>query len=170
MTKITDSELLLISKAPKERLQHFAEGVQFSSRSGKSIQQLKMQVASDRLSLARLLLKDANSAAKAELELSRTVVSRAYYAMYHATRAATYLYYGGDDNEQHSVLPTKMPPDFPNSDVWRTRLKDARLERNRADYDPYPKGEKDFLPIALQMIKQAKELIQVSQKYLRSKA
>jgi hypothetical protein len=57
--------------------------------------------------------------------------------MYHAMRACAYLYHKGDDHNAHVVLPLKIPGDFPAAH-WQTRLKEAHLARNMADYDPYP--------------------------------
>ncbi|WP_194724220.1 HEPN domain-containing protein [Noviherbaspirillum malthae] len=170
MAKITESELLLISKAPQEKLKHFSDGAKIAQRARTTIQKLQLRTANDRLRLARLQLKHAIIAYKAEKDQSRTVVSRAYYAMYHAARAVTYVSFGGDDHEQHSVLPTKLPHDLPNADIWKNKLKNARLERNRADYDPYPAGDAAFGTVAADLIDQAKELIKVAQIYLRSKS
>lgn len=169
MATLTESELLLISKSNQDKLKNFSDGAQLVRRSRVSIKQLQVRVAKDRLKLARLQLRDARAATTTTPKLGRTAVSRAYYAMYHAARAATYLSFGGDDHEGHSVLPTKFPADFPNSEVWKNRLKNARLERNRADYDPYPAGDSEFLVICPTLIDEAKELIKVTQQYLITK-
>ena len=170
MPRITESELLLVSKANQETLRGFSRGVQLSVRSGRSIQELQARVALDRLKLANLHLKQAITATRSQAPLHRTTVSRAYYAMYHAARAATYLAVGGDDHEQHSVLPTKLPADFPNCDDWKIKLKDARLERNRADYDPYPAGDMDFSVSARDMLLDARLLIKLTRVYLKLKS
>lgn len=170
MAKITDSELLLVSKAAQEKLRDFSQGVQLTMRAGASIKELQLRVANDRLKLAKLLLKDASATANARPTLYRTTVSRAYYSMYHATRAVTYVSFGGDDHEQHSVLPTKIPADFPDSDGWKNRLKEARLDRNRADYDPYPRGDSEFFEPADRLVREARSLVKIAQQYLRSKS
>lgn len=170
MPRITESELLLVSKASQDTLKGFVRGVQLSTRSGRSIQELQARVAMDRLKLANLHLTQAVAASRTHTPLHRTTVSRAYYAMYHAARAATYLAIGGDDHEQHSVLPTKFPADFPDCDIWKNKLKDARLERNRADYDPYPAGDQDFSGSASTMLQDARLLIKQTRIYLRSKS
>ncbi|EON16037.1 hypothetical protein C265_29580 [Cupriavidus sp. GA3-3] len=89
--------------------------------------------------------------------------------MYHAARAATYLSYGGDDHEEHSALPGKLPADFPSSDQWRNKLKNARYERNRADYDPYPIDEMDFEDVCAATIRDAKDFVRVAQRYINEK-
>lgn len=168
--RITESELLLVSKSNQEKLRNFTDGVRLAQRSGRTIKQLQIQAARDRLSLARLQLKDATYAARGAPNFGRAAVSRAYYAMYHAARAASYLSFGGDDHEAHSTLPQKFPSDFPNAEVWKNRLKDARLERNRADYDPYPRGSAEFCLVAPRLISEAKEMIKLTQEYLRQKS
>ena len=170
MPRITDSELLLISKAKVEKLKNFADGVSLTHRARVSIARLRARVAKDRLRLARAQLRDAVTAASSDPQLSRTAVSRAYFAMYHAARAATYLSHGGDDHEEHSALPGRIPVDLPNFEQWRNKLKNARLERNRADYDPYPKGEAAFEECCTLLIREAKEFIQIAQKYINLKA
>ncbi|OZI36311.1 hypothetical protein CEG14_14970 [Bordetella genomosp. 1] len=128
-----------------------------------------MKVAEDRLRLASLHLKQAAVAARATQPQYRATVSRAYYAMYHAARAATYLSYGGDDHEKHSDLPVKFPADFPDSEFWRNRLKLARLDRNRADYDPYPNGDLSFKHSAKEWLQDARVLVKKTRAYLGSK-
>ena len=73
--------------------------------------------------------------------MHRDAISRYYYSLYHAFRAVAYFANDGDDFEEHSKLPTGIPDDFPNADTWRNNLKDARLTRNRADYNAYPKSD-----------------------------
>ncbi len=87
--------------------------------------------------------------------------------MYHAMRAAAYLSYGGDDHESHSELPKKVPDDFPDQALWKNDLKDARLARNAADYDPYPRGRKSWEARALAMKVRADNLIRETRTYLR---
>lgn len=170
MAKITDNELLLVSKATQEKLRNFADGVALTERANLSIHQLQVRVANDRLRLANKHLKDARQSYKTAPSLARAVVSRAYYAMYHAVRAATYVAHGGDDHEQHTVLATKIPNDFPDCALWRNRLKDARFERNRADYDPYPRSDSEFAIVGKRLLVEAKDLIGLSKIYIKSKA
>lgn len=170
MPRITENELLLVSKSNQETLKGFSRGAELTSRSGKSIHELQVRVALDRIKLANTHLKQAAAASRANTPLHRSTVSRAYYAMYHAARAVTYISIGGDDHEQHSVLPTKLPADFPNCDEWKNRLKNARFERNRADYDPYPEGDMKFSESAGEMLQNARILVKLARAYLQSKA
>ena len=64
----------------------------------------------------------------------RTAVSRDHHCMYHAMRAVVYFVSLGDDLKLYKDLPAKTPSDFVNAAVWQTRFKDARAQRNEADY------------------------------------
>lgn len=167
--KITVGELLLVSKAKQEKLKSYAEGVSLTSRSGKSIEGLKAVVTKDRLTLAQLQLAAARTALKSTPPLSRMAVSRAYYAMYHSARAVTYIDYGGDDHEEHSKLPGHLPDDFSDVQGWKNKLKNARLDRNRADYDPYPKKDSEFKECAEILFADAKEFLRLAKIYVNSK-
>lgn len=167
--KITAGELLLVSKAKQEKLKNFAEGVSLAVRSGESIDGLKAIVTKDRLSLAQLQLSAAKAALNSEPPLCRMAVSRAYYAMYHSARAVTYISVGGDDHEEHSKLPMHLPDDFSDVQDWKNKLKNARLDRNRADYDPYPKRDSDFNECAETLFVDAKEFLRLAKAYINLK-
>ena len=115
-----------------------------ASAAAVSIEVLAKYVASDRLKLAAQHRRDANVMIRQEPPLYRSAISRYYYAMYHAMRAATFVFHGGDDFEEHSKLPLNLPADFPDKSKWQTALKDARLARNAADYDPYPRSNSSW--------------------------
>lgn len=170
MPPLTDAELLHFSKSEQITLDNYNSGVIFARRANKTIKKIKIQVAKDRLNLAKIHLKDAVAVSKCVPSMNRAIVSRAYYALYHSARAASYVSLGGDDYEQHTKLPTKFPDDFPNAAHWKNTLKDARLERNRADYDPYPKGDADFALSAVNFIKEARIFIRLTQQYIKSKS
>jgi uncharacterized protein (UPF0332 family) len=169
MARITERELLLVSKANQEKLKNFADGASLTERSKKSIRELQLRVAADRLRLARRHLKDAQTAHDSTRPSARTVVSRAYYSLYHAARAVAYIHHQGDDYEAHAELPQKLPADFPNGDVWKVRIKEARYERNRADYDPYPASDADFQAPSIRLLAEARELIKTASAYIKAK-
>jgi hypothetical protein len=52
---------------------------------------------------------------------------------------------------------------------WENEIKIARLERNRADYDPYPKGDRPFLLSSRSVLKSAEEFLPISRAYLKRK-
>jgi len=99
----------------------------------------------------RLELADAHLAAAVSLQegfsdpvdrsVKRAVISRAYYAMYCAARAAVSLETEGDVND-HTKLPlilnatTGLRPDDDRSTV-ATALRKFRMLRNEADYSAY---------------------------------
>ena len=89
--------------------------------------------------------------------------------MYHAMRAAAFVFHGGDDHQEHKTLPTQAPGDMPTPDIWSNKLKDARERRNQADYDPYPKSEVAWRRIADSILPEARALVKVVRVYLRSK-
>ncbi len=99
----------------------------------------------------------------------RAATSRLYYAMYHAIRAAAYVFHNGDDHQEHSVLPLHLPTDFPNGQKWQNSLKSAREYRNSADYDPHPLSDAAFKVPALQLTTEVDELLVVARTYLAGK-
>ena len=115
------------------------------------------------------ILKSAKKLQKNKTSFNRLRITRSYYAMYHAARAVVFLVKKGDDHESHSTLPEHLPKDFPDRHAWHNELKNARFERNRADYDPYPKGERGFSGTAHATYHQADAFIKVARVYLRKK-
>jgi hypothetical protein len=89
--------------------------------------------------------------------------------MYHACRSVVFFVHGGDDHEQHSVLPGKLPNDMPGHAYWQNELKSARGWRNEADYDPFPSGNPHFRTIANNLSSTAPQLLQVCRTYLQNK-
>ncbi|GGO83717.1 hypothetical protein [Nonomuraea cavernae] len=100
------------------------------------------QIVSDRLTFAGEHLRIGD---KLLFELHfRAAISRHYYAMYHSARAIVFAVHGGDDFQQHSVLPRHLPNNMTDATVREVQLTDARLLRNEADYDLYPIGQSDW--------------------------
>lgn len=137
--------------------------------SGVSIRDLARGVAADRWVLARAQRRDGNKLLRLSQPACRCSVSRFYYAMYHCMRAAAYVYHGGDDYQAHSKLAQNVPEDFPDRDAWANRLKNARLTRNAADYDPYPRSDKAWHRKAAAIKTDADALLRVTREYLRGK-
>lgn len=103
---------------------------------------LLKQIVSDRLELAGGHLRTADTLAQATSY--RSAISRYYYSMYHAARAIVYGHHNGDDYQRHNVLPGHLPPSLPNVARWTSELDSARLVRNMADYDLYPRAAADW--------------------------
>lgn len=170
MTSFAKAKVLLrVSKAPKALVDNWREARHLESESGKELGELIDRATVDRLGLAEALLRDARKLLKPGSRMLRASVSRSYYSMYHAMRAASFYAHGGDDHQEHRVLPTKAPEDMADRDVWSNKLKDARERRNAADYDPYPKSDKAYLAVAEALLVDANGLVSHVRVYLRSK-
>lgn len=101
--------------------------------------------------------------------LFRLAINRAYYSLYHAFRATMFFYAKGDDHQDHSELPARLPQDFPNRDVWMNALKNARMERNRADYEPYPIQSQHWSVPAATVLEDATKALPAIVTYLQTK-
>lgn len=84
-------------------------------------------------------------------------------------RAVCFYSFGGDDNEQHTKISNCVPDDFPERELRANELKDARLRRNEADYDPYPEDEAAFRTTALGLAKTANHFVAECRAYLTGK-
>jgi uncharacterized protein (UPF0332 family) len=155
--------------AKKRDLDRFDQAVMLQEVFRCSIGELRLRVVRDRIGLARHCLTTAKRALRHRPISYRLVVGRSYYAMYHAVRAVVFLSHGGDDHEAHDKLPGQLPNDFTDRANWENVLKTARLDRNRADYDPYPKKDVAFRDTAYETCRAAQDLIQECRSYLRSK-
>ena len=169
MPRLTEDELQYVSKGTKSRLNTLAFGLALAKKTDYSISALRSKAVKDRLELARLILKSTEASLTLPAPSFRTAVSRAYYAMYHTARALVYFKHGGDDHQDHSKLPANLPDDFPSASRWENQLKQARYERNRADYDPYPKSDRRFESAAHDLIQSAQDLMPIARRYLRQK-
>lgn len=169
MPKATGQDLLFVSKASKERLDAFAAGISLVQRTDYDLTQLRAKATLDRIIFARDFLQSAETAINSAPPMNRVAVSRGYYSMYHCLRAAVFFVNGGDDHEKHSILPNKLPDDFPDQKYWENSLKGARYDRNRADYDPYPKNDNQFRSAAENIVANAKLIIPITRAYLRRK-
>lgn len=166
---LPDIRLIHISKAVKVDFQRWREGISLKQDSGREIDELARIVARDRWRLAAQHRRHGTSLFSLARPPYRSVISRYYYAMYHAMRACAYLYHQGDDFEEHSKLPSNIPNDFPNQQTWQNKLKDARLMRNRADYDPYPTTEKFWKAQAGLIRADVTDLLRSTKLYLQGK-
>lgn len=162
-----DAALLRVAKANKKMLVQFREGIHLATSTARTIEDLQSQVCSDRLTLADSLVLTGNKLMKTRPAEYRSAISRFYYSMYHAARAVVYFKYDGDDHQEHSALPAKLPDDFPDTAVWQNALKDARGYRNDADYDPYPAALVSWRDIAKSLQGDAPRFAVIARTYLR---
>lgn len=165
----SDRRLLRVGESTERELKGFREGVYLESASGRTIDDLLAQTCADRLRLAKRFLAEGDRAMKSRPPMRRAAIGRYYYAMYHAFRAVVFFRTPGDDHEQHSELPAWVPADFPDADRWKNELKDARLRRNEADYDPYPAADIDFHAAASRLRTEARALVAEARSYLLTK-
>ena len=166
---IDTQRLIRIGQAKLKDQAAWKEGVSLERASGLTIDALRVRVATARFHLAKEMRGYSSFAMTSGRPLYRLAISRAYYFMYHSIRAAAYLHYGGDDHQQHSDLPQKVPLDFPDRAKWGNQLKSAREYRNQADYDPYPKSTKYWKQVAQLVTSDANALAPITMAYLRAK-
>jgi len=169
MPRAHAKDLLFVSKSDKKTIASWKAGASLEERTGYEIDQLRVKATADRIALSLTLCLAAKAATRGSNRSYRSATSRAYYSMYHAFRATAFFVHEGDDHEEHTKLPSGIPGDFPNKAVWENDLKGARLDRNRADYDPYPKNDLMFRQVALDLIKKADSLMTIVRPYLRRK-
>ena len=169
MAKLSNSQLLLISKGKKDSIDQLRLGAHLAKVSGLTVDELHEKASTDRFRFALVTLKCAQWALASSAPQCRVALARSYYAMYHAARSVVYFVEGGDDFEPHSELPKHIPDDLPDRNRWENEIKTARLERNRADYDPYPKTDAAFAKSAKKTLAVAEEFIVVAGRYLRRK-
>lgn len=164
-----DRHLLFVSTSAKVTVGHLRRGGEIERQFASRIDQLVLSVCSDRYRLAAQFLKSAKKMHLMQPAHYRAAISRAYYAMYHAARAVTYLEHGGDDHEAHTTLSQNLPTNFPNFLNWRNSLREARLLRNKADYDPYPRTDRSFSSECGDLIDEATDFLKICGQYLRAR-
>jgi len=166
---LPDQRLLRLGEALKGTVDTWKEGADLVAKSGLSIDNLCLAVARDRWYLARSHFRAAESFSRGPGHHYRAAVSRYYYAMYHAMRAAVFLDHGGDDFEAHAELPSRTPKILPNAAQWQNALKSAREHRNRADYDPYPRRASAWARVATDLRQESADLLALTRRYLIAK-
>ena len=166
---LPSDRLKRIAQAPRASIQLWKEGVSIESAANMSISSLLCRVAADRWHLAYAFRAQANKLCAANPPTYRSSISRYYYSMYHALRACVFLDNEGDDYEEHSKLPLHIPATLDHTTDWQSKMKDARLLRNRADYDAYPKTDKSWARSAGQIKSDAVHLLRVSRTFLVTK-
>lgn len=156
--------LLRVSKGTRDDHAQWNLGAYLREQLAVDLDGARHQAVLDRLNLARRFLAGARAAF--ESDRYRDATSRAYYAAYHAFRAATFKATGGDDHEKHADLPNHLPEDLPDPAASKNGLTTARLARNNADYDPYPKTESAWRADAETTIAFAASAIRTARKYV----
>jgi len=169
MPAAAENDLRFLSELQVTRVRDLKAGASLVARTGFQVDDLAAKVALDRLALGAALHREARAAMKRNPASYRNAISRGYYAMYQTFRGIVFLVSGGDDHEKHSDLPGHLPKDFPGVSYWENALKTARLERNRADYEPYPRKDAHFQARAIAVLNDSQQLRTVARTYLRGK-
>lgn len=165
-----ETRLQRVSKAPSRTLELWKEGVTIEAALSRPLDDVMAQTVADRLDLADDFIAMAERLMRSRFDMSRPAIARYYYAMYHSMRAASFQSLGGDDHEQHTVLSQKgVPNDYPNPSLASNELKNARLLRNEADYEQYPKASSYFKAAAKDLRPVALAFVQSSRHYVTSK-
>lgn len=167
--RATADDMGFLTNLNKKRLEDLKAGAAITARTGYSVSELVEKATADRVDFAGRLRAEAIEATSLAVPRWRLAVSRSYYSMYHAARALCFFRHGGDDHEKHTELPKHLPTDFPAREYWENALKTARLQRNNADYRPYPTNEESFRPTAEQQLRESAQFLPVVRSYLRSK-
>lgn len=166
---LEDRLLILVTQAERRKLESLRLGVTLEKESGQQIDDLTKNALRDRIKFAQQNLRLAKKIALAHPKRHRLIIARSYYAFYHTARAVVYFSEGGDDFQEHSKVAEKLPGDFPDRENWQNRLKTARLERNKADYEPYPVQERKFAGAAKHTLNSAESFIRNVRRYLKTK-
>jgi uncharacterized protein (UPF0332 family) len=164
-----DVELQGLLKFRKAQVDLLRNGVRLQAVGGATIDDLILRAGADRLVLSRHFLDSATRLRRMRPACYRNSISRSYYSMYHAARTVSFVFHAGDDNQDHKDLHKSIPDEFPNSERWRNDLKEARLRRNEADYDPYPKLDDEFADVRRIQLKAATDFLQAAEQYLRGR-
>ncbi len=118
--------------------------------------------------LAEEHLQDARLAESAGAR--RAAFSRAYYAVYNASKAVRYIVVGavslkGDDHRQAQNLPD----DFPDVDQWSLRIMRLYENRLRADYDNWNSTNSEFSMSSADALSFAGTFVSMTKTYLNTK-
>lgn len=164
-----ERDLLLLSESKKNQIDLMRNGARIQQAGAQLLGDLMLKACADRFALSESFLRSAIRLRTARPSHFRSSISRAYYAMYHAARCLAYVDHQGDDFEVHKKLHNALPDDFPDADIWKNALKDARTRRNEADYEPYPSDERQFQASTKTLLSNAIVFLGLSKAYLRQK-
>ncbi len=166
---LLEQELQSLLKFKTAQVALLRNGIRLEALGGAPIDDLMLKACCDRVALAKHFLVSAKKLRTMRPSSYRNSISRSYYAMYHAARTISYIFVAGDDNQEHKDLHKGIPEEFPDFERWRNDLKEARLRRNEADYDPYPLSNAEFAAVSRTQLKTATDFLQVTEQYLRGK-
>ena len=135
---------------------------------GRALDQLLNDVCAARIALSRAHFADAEYLVRRKSS-SRSAASRYYYSMHSAARALAFRFHEGDQFNDHSELPKKLPDDLPNRAYWANELNKSRGLRNDADYDPFSGDDSAWASHAQSLRTGAADFLTLSETYLRGR-
>jgi hypothetical protein len=120
------------------------------------------------LRLAQEHLADASATLAANR--ARATYSRAYYAVYNASKATRYIVNGavslkGDDHQRAGELPD----DFPDVASWSSKIVDLYEHRLKADYDNWGSTSREMQRPPQQAVEIAGAFVDATIQYLADK-
>ena len=97
----------------------------------------------------------------------RVAVSRAYYAVYSASKSVRFFSKGrvGLDVADHKQV-NDLPDDFPNVAIWSNFTTELRRDRNLADYDPWQHVRRSLTYEPTDAAQRAQEFLHECRHYL----
>lgn len=128
------------------------------------VEELISQLTKDRFKKAQAYLKFAHQLNLQREEEQAHIVSRIYYAMYHAARAIV-LHTQRMDVDDHKKLATAFGQIAGGS--WEDILTEWRKLRNRLDYSPYLPP--DLSSICLKALDDGEKIIYFCREYLEKR-
>jgi len=120
----------------------------------------------DRFNLAKEFLSQAQAQNLTTISRQKIVISRSYYAMYHAGRIVIF-HYERADFDAHEDVPKHLPTSLPNRAHWANRLIEWRKRRNQVDYSPYPEG--NLHALVQQILLEAQDFLDICAHFLRGR-
>lgn len=130
------------------------------------LRDLANELTVDRFNLAKGFLSQAQAQDLSTKNGQKVVISRSYYAMYHAGRTVIF-HYERADVDVHENIPKRLPSNLPNRSHWTNRLVEWRKRRNQADYSPYPEG--DLHVLAKQILLEAETFLDLCASFLKGR-
>ena len=132
------------------------------------VTQYALHVGSCWIRLAEEHLQDCRLAERAGSR--RAAFSRAYYAVYNASKGVRYIVVGavslkGDDHHKAQDLPN----DFPDVDQWSLRITRLYENRLRADYDNWNSTGSEFSMATSEALSFADKFVPTTKTYLNAK-
>src|SRR5882672_9887403 len=106
---VKQTDLRWLSELSAARIKDLKAGHSLGVRTGYEVDELVGLIAKDRLQIAAALHREARAALRRSPPSFRTIISRAYYAMYQTFRGIVFFRSADDDYEKHTELPKHIP-------------------------------------------------------------